>query len=301
MIRSDNWKRYYDEEYSSYYLYNDITGESVWESDFAAAAKEASGETETSRLHNRSGDVDVDSGGEQRKSRTFRSKDFPREVRLSPEEQIQYDLRCYSRFLFVNATLVEAPLLIFEISLRLLLLCIYIAGKVAYYSCFRNWAKCVKVLKKYGREVLLNLATIPTIAIPGVLCWIYWGHSPEYDWDLRPLPTVLGYVDMRRFAVISYGGGALARNITNNADPPSEIVSKGDTTDTIVATLHLASSRGKSRARKLRKKQGAMRIKENNQDSWKGKLVWVPREIVADCSAFLGGDSDRLDSLEIVL
>ena len=312
MIRSDNWKRYYDEEYSSYYLYNEISGESVWETDFARAAA-ADATDENSGLHNRA--VEVDSETEDRKARTFRSKDYSRDVPLTPEEKIQYDLRCYSRFLFINAAVVEAPLLILEISLRLLLLILVAFALVLYYSYSRNWPMCIKVLKKYGREVSLNVAAVTTLAIPGLICLIYWGHNHEYDWDLRPLPTILGYVDVRRFAVISFGGGALARNIAGNPVENSVHSTECVETETDEATESLTKSttKGKARATKpskkpKRKNKSKVGIRycgkindDDNQDSWKGRLMWVPREVLSDCSVFMKGGSDRLDSLDIAL
>ena len=57
MIRSDDWTRFYDEQYSSHYLYNVKTGESVWEVGFVDKVSEIS---ETSGLHNRDNDTDDD-------------------------------------------------------------------------------------------------------------------------------------------------------------------------------------------------------------------------------------------------
>jgi hypothetical protein len=154
--------------------------------------------------------------------------------------------------------------------------------KLVYFACRRKWRKCWKTLLEYVREIVLIAAAIVSLAVPGLICSIYWGHSHESAWELRPLLTVVGYVDMRRFAVITYGAGALASNVSG--DSFSEL-----------PTEEKLEGRSKSAPKKKN------RIKDENQDSWKGRLLWVPREVTGDCAAFLRGSSDRLDSLDIAL
>jgi hypothetical protein len=280
MIRSDDWTRFYDEQYSSYYLYNEKTGESVWEVDFVDRVSES---TESTGLHNRGNESDTEEPV-KRAPNTFRSKDWSREVApLTPAEQTQFDLHCYSRFLYVNAALIEAPLTIIEAVIRVGAMVIIALMKLVYFACRRKWRKCWKTLIEYVRETVLVSAAIVSLAVPGLICSIYWGHSHESPWELRPLLTVVGYVDMRRFAVITYGGGALASNVT------------GDTFSEL-PTGEKQGSRSKTAPGKKR-----TRIKDDNQDSWKGRLMWVPREVTGDCAAFLRGSSDRLDSLDIAL
>jgi hypothetical protein len=282
IMRSDDWTRFYDEQYSSYYLYNEKTGESVWEVDFVDRVSESS---ELAGLHKRSADTETDIDAPvKRAPNTFRSKDWTREVApLTPAEQTQFDLHCYSRFLYINAALIEAPLTIIEAVIRIGVMFIIALVKLLYFSCRRKWRKCWKTVAEYVREIVLVSAAAVSLAVPGLICSIYWGHSHESAWELRPLLTVIGYVDMRRFAVVAYGGGALASNVTS--DTFSEL-----------RTEETQDSAPKSAPGKKR-----IKIKDNNQDSWKGRLMWVPREVTGDCAAFLRGSSDRLDSLDIAL
>jgi hypothetical protein len=280
MMHSEDWVRYYDEEHSSYYLYNEKTGESVWEVDFMQEVTEAS---ESSGLHNRS--ADTSETNSRKLPRTFRSKDYERDVPLTPAEQLQYDLLCYSRFLFVHATLVEAPLAIVEALLRVVAMVVVGLFRIIFLVCRGKRAKAMGTTMLYVREIILVSAAALSLAIPGLICAVYWNHSHEEEWELRPLPTLLGGVDMRRFAVISYGSGALASNaagytrVTDAAEQPDP---------------------GKSGVEHEGTNRRLVRIGSDNQDAWSGRLVWVPRELVADCSAFLRG-RDSLESMDVEL
>ena len=43
-------------------------------------------------------------------------------------------------------------------------------------------------------------------------CCVYRSFSSEGDWDLKPIPTLIGYVDPRRFSVFESGDGAMSAN-----------------------------------------------------------------------------------------
>jgi hypothetical protein len=63
------------------------------------------------------------------------------------------------------------------------------------------------------RESCLFLAASLSLAIPGVLAFtVYRQFDSLNDWDLRPIPTIIGYVDPRRFGAIESGDGMLAQN-----------------------------------------------------------------------------------------
>ena len=61
------------------------------------------------------------------------------------------------------------------------------------------------------REAAICLAAVLSMCMPGLAAFAYRRQSGEGDWDLSPVPTVLGWVDSRRFAAFSLvGGGRLA-------------------------------------------------------------------------------------------
>lgn len=286
-MKSEAWSRYYDEGYNAYYLYNETTGESVWESDYNVDNTGTSvvrGEVELTELaakeKNTSNEY-TDQDSLLKRPTTFRSRDFPRDPPRTAEENNNYDLLCYSRFVFLNAILVEAPISVIEGFLRIGIIAILLVIKVGYYAYLRQPAGSVPCIISHFREILLTSAAMLTLLIPGTICLVYRHYSYEADWELRPLPTVLGYVDVRRFGTITFSSGSLA--INSGANKPrniSSVVSEShpSTTNIVVTSC----------------------IGENNQDSWKGAMKWVPREIYYDICKFVHGDNS-IQSLNIVL
>ena len=67
--------------------------------------------------------------------------------------------------------------------------------------------------KAHLREGLLFLAAALTLSIPcSLTLTVYSKFTPENDWNLSPIPTLLGPVDPRRFSTLEGGDGALAAN-----------------------------------------------------------------------------------------
>jgi hypothetical protein len=64
-----------------------------------------------------------------------------------------------------------------------------------------------------AREALLSLVAMLTLLVPCAACLPYRGFDSEEEWELRPLPTVLGWIDVRRLCVFSYGQGNTAGNV----------------------------------------------------------------------------------------
>ena len=73
-----------------------------------------------------------------------------------------------------------------------------------------------------GKESLLCIAAALALLIPGMACLVYRNQprsaalsaiheSEEAElWELAPIPTLIGWVDTRRFAVFAFGGGRFA-------------------------------------------------------------------------------------------
>lgn len=267
----------------------------MWEIDFVNAMSETTEPQAAAGLHNRA----VDSHGVslRKPPSTFRSKDYQRDVPLSTADQLQYDLVCYTRFLYLNAILIEAPLTILEAVCRIVVMVFIGLIRLVFLLCRRKCRKAFYSAWQYLREVVLIAAAILSLAIPGLILAVYWEYSHEDEWELRPLPTVVGGVDMRRFAVVSFGGGAQARNVTVTSARDAATAEEEQET---AALYPVGRNQPHLKPRKTTAKTALSRIGELNQDSWKGALMWVPREVLADCAALLDG-GDRLESMDVVL
>ena len=312
---SATWIRYFDEGYNACYLYNEATGESLWEDDcntegmliVDGASREIElSDTITSTIPsitNRGSRSDSESSTEEegliekKKSKRFRAKDYARDAPpMSSTERNEYDLKCYSRFLLVNAVFIEAPVAVLEGTLRLALLFIACASKILFYCAFKQTYQhqIVPTLRHYFREILLTTAAIVSLAVPGCIYLVYREFSYENDWELRPIPTILGAVDIRRFATITYGGGALAANSGAHGYPvKSKKPKSAKETKTTSSKSDIES--GASTA------ESTTRIGDGGQDAWSGTIMWVPRDVIADIRTFLSGTDNNIDSLSIAL
>ena len=302
-IQREGWTKYYDKEYNSYYLYNETTGESVWEVDFnhQDIQLQTSPLKESTGLHNRISESSEEDIIVEKKSKTFRSKDFPRnDPPLTPAEQTQYDIACYARFIFVHAALIEAPFTILEGIFRVIFILSICIIRLIYFSCRQKWKKCMKTIQLYTREIILTIAVIISLSIPGLICSIYWRYSSETDWELQPIITIFGYVDMRRFGVITYGSAATASNVSNITDTDDNNIEDKESLVNRTILPKTTSTKSSSGRSSNSKQISTIRIDRNNQDSWKGSLIYVPKEIITDIKMFLSG-SNKLESMDIVL
>lgn len=77
----------------------------------------------------------------------------------------------------------------------------------------------LRVAWQWLREGLLLLAATCTLALPGMSLTVYRDFNPDKDeWDLSPIPTLLGKVDPRRFYTFSLGQGSMAANAFYDSD-----------------------------------------------------------------------------------
>uniref|UniRef100_A0A7S2RB02 WW domain-containing protein n=1 Tax=Rhizochromulina marina TaxID=1034831 RepID=A0A7S2RB02_9STRA len=77
------------------------------------------------------------------------------------------------------------------------------------------WLLSFRHSQALAREALLLLAGGSSLLIPCCSFFVYRDFRPEADdWQLSPLPTVLGSVDPRRFVAFSLGQGGDASNVT---------------------------------------------------------------------------------------
>lgn len=189
------WVRYFDNRYNSYYLYNERTGDSKWEVD-----REIIPENLGPFSHNEN--LDEDSGEEENHSEIVRETDecFP-----------SRSFECF--FILLNATFIESPLCVLEGIVRtflvaMLLVINMLLSIIMCRSSFRS-----DFIIDLAEDILFTLAAVLSLLLPGFILWSYRHCDAETDWTLAPLPTLIGHTDLRRFAVIAFGGATFASNI----------------------------------------------------------------------------------------
>jgi hypothetical protein len=168
--------------------------------------------------HGASARLDV-SGDEDKRDDSDMSSD---EEQLRPSDitdtqrvyaDTQRDVFYFSICVFINAILLEGPLAAIEALLRsfIFLLCsaiTLIASVVLYRKV------CTELLWACLRESLLCVAAFFSLCVPGVSCVVYRSYlRDETKWRLHPVPTILGWVDARRFFVFTFGNGSFANNV----------------------------------------------------------------------------------------
>ena len=220
-------------------------------------------------------------------------------------------LRCWNYCFFFHACACEAPCAVVEGSLRgcALLLCatvlacvtflVYLAepkharnsvsvgeGSAVPISRHRNEellsAYMLGFVRRWWREGVLFLVSAASLVVcPCSACVVYRGYSAEEEdeWNMSPLPTVLGAVDPRRFGTFVFGQGSEAANVDlpedltlcHAASPQrsSAIVGSGDN-----GVLPLSSSSPSSICGTLLgvPRHGCM-------DTWAGEVLYPPRRL----------------------
>ena len=231
------WTKEYDEHYKAYYYYDSITGESKWADEFEPAGGNIAGldHSQQSQEGDSSGTYpvykkypDTSSGHHKVRHGVEVKEDADSDplVQAVPTDQPSQrqltefkkdDMVWYTRSVYLNAVLIEAPLCVAESVLRIAIVGIVLFLKVTLLCILRRFNALPGLVISHIRECILTLAAAATLAIPCSICFVYWDYSPDHDWLLRYIPTVLGSVDARRFGVITvFGGGATAANVSKS-------------------------------------------------------------------------------------
>lgn len=299
---NSRWDRFFDDQYQAYYLVHKDTHESVWEIDHQNQIHDGSNTYEyteddyndevrneeftsygSSGDHDHSSDYDLSNQSNDIISTEEVTIDDASEFLLSPPPLSTSSLdattesyRTYSIYVVVNAVFVEAPLSVLEGLLRcglmalllmingFALMLLLLLGRIEMESFSIRFGE---VIFDYSQEFLLTLAAVMTLMVPGSIYYVYRRYSPYRKWKLEPIPTLLGYVDPRRFGMISIcGGGASASNCDILTNPSINV---GHT-----------NSIGRNNQYDV-----------TNLDSWKGSrsIMLVPRQIVRDITTFANG------------
>lgn len=277
------WSVQYDTNYKAYYYFNSVTGESEWIED----------ETDKVHLDNENDKVEIEltnlahslSSGSGMSKRMLAKNDDSDDEDDTDANQTNDDgialitdsARVYAdteaamasqkRCLFINACLCESPLAVIEGIVRS-------TGFMAFSIIFlivalatRSW-EWVEVAWKCFREAVLTLAAVVSLLIPCMACFVYRRYDGDEDWDLAPLPTILGWVDTQRFLIFSLGGGSTAQRRPRGSD--ESIFSQR----TALFDFHDAHS----------------------EDSWKeGGILMSPRRVLSSLGRVANGDVDLED------
>lgn len=247
--RGAEWSKEYDASYDAYYFFNKVSGESEWvsndddgdgdggsfaEIELTAREEKGKGKGKEWRAEGEDGE-DEDEEDEMVL--------IPESARVFAETEVAMMLQ--KRCLFVNACLCECPLAILEgvvrgalftgLGMALLV--------VAACTCDQLW---LLHAKQCAREAILTLAAVLSLLIPFMACVVYRRYDDEEDWDLSPLPTLLGWVDTQRFMAFSFFGGSNAQHRGRNEAYPEVIFDFHD---------------------------------EHSQDSWKEGILLSPRKV----------------------
>jgi hypothetical protein len=176
------------------------------------------------------------------------------------------DIWVYSICIFINTLFVEGPLAAAEGIIRCV---IFLSMGFIFFlmaALFRQKA-FLNLGLKFFRESLLCSVTTLTLCIPGAACLVYRRYSKDDDWELAPLPTLLGMVDARRFISFSFGNGSFASNVLYSLN-----------NDKSLETHH---NNGRE---KRRQHQWPC------QDSWPGCILLEPRRIQTDMILIVRGE-----------
>ena len=204
---------------------------------------------------------------------------------LTPEQRKVHDntrraIAIYSRCLCIHALLIEGPLCIIEGIIRIAIF-LTLGIIILIVSLFT-----LKWLKPYGllfiKESLLTLSAILTITLlPGSVMLVYRWYHDENDWDLAPIPTIMGWVDARRFITFTNGTGSLAKNVKVKDKNKSKNKSKKNNNNNNEIYSNLLS------------------IDHKCQDSYSKGIIFAPRVVSSLLLKISKGEEVDIPFLEI--
>ena len=213
---------------------------------------------------------------------SFCQKGQNEQLPRSPSEpsisrSMRRDICLYSVCIFINAFFVEGPLAVVEGSLRASICLVGSAVALILAALFRDRAfllMCFFML----RDSILCIGAVATLCLPGSPCIVYRWYHMDREWELAPIPTILGWVDARRFVSFTFGNGCFASNVRHD-----NFLYDGTERDHPDGIKYNSASQQEDLARQC-------------QDSWEGNIFFEPRRVHADIMRIYRGD-DRLQIL----
>ena len=307
------WEEHFDDNYKAPYWYNKSTGESVWvkPDEFQSSSskkkkkKDEAGSTPITApvdFPPIADDVDDDDASMMASFETAEllptSSDLNRVSLILDQDRVyadtEPDIKRYSRSLYATACIIEGPAAIIEGITRGAAF-ITAAGVFCLLAVAR-WrhqrTAYIETARSCMREAFLSWAAVISMLIPGIVCLVYKRQDGEGDWELSPLPTVLGWVDVRRFAAFSlFGAGRLATWAGMSApDRPSGILS----IHAADADLDLEEDVLQAAAHKVVERLSDLHLPAAQcQDTWQGPILCYPRKLHQRMQEILKGESER--------
>ena len=231
-----------------------------------------------------------------------------KEKKLPTQQTLVYattklDICCYSFWIFLNAALLEGPLAAAEGCVRASVF--FAAGTLVLLPAMAlRQADLVAFARLLLKEGLLSLAAAISLAVPCMACAAYRRYRMDVDWPLAPLPSMLGWVDSRRFAVLTYGNGSFACNVRHDhvLQRGGARAAEGDGAGGPVFTdVHGAGDPEEPPANKKKKRKQAelarARVARARgaegwpcEDTWPGAILLEPRRAHIDLVLIVRGD-----------
>ncbi|KAJ1448495.1 hypothetical protein M885DRAFT_538928 [Pelagophyceae sp. CCMP2097] len=213
------WQQLWDPDNEQHYFYNESTGESSWEAPAGwGAATDDDGRAVVPPKTARKGRPGGDSDSGDSDSDGSESGDAPMltESRDAVHIQKVFDdtetiVRAYKSCFYFHACCCEGPAAFVEGVFR----AVWYLSLGTLALLFLGWRKKRrKMACKHLREACLFGAAALALGVPCGVQGAYAAFDADADdWELRPIPTVLGFVDSRRFFVVAFGQGASAANV----------------------------------------------------------------------------------------
>lgn len=225
--RAAGWERYCDPSTGYEYLYHPATGESKWIREAVDHFRELKATPSSSIIHNPLALESSEIKLEQRGDANCDLDDTPRRHDISKGWEAHL---CNWVLLFFETSFCEQPAALIEALFRFpsyAVAALFTFG-IAIIVLFVRCCDCttattlIRQSARYLREALLFLAAGISLLVPCISLLIY--RTVRFDqsgWDVKPLPSVLGAVDPRRFWAFFLGRASLANNGEPSLNSPS--------------------------------------------------------------------------------
>jgi hypothetical protein len=180
------------------------------------------------------------------------------------------DIWVYSVCIFVNAFILEGPAAVLEGIIRA---AIFSIGSiiVLLFAILCREKQWFYLSGQLIREVLLCIFAVLTLCIPGTACLVYRRYHSDNVWDLAPLPSLLGFIDSKRFSSFTFGNGSFANNVRHD----NYMYDESDHNQTSI---------------KYTSVQQQNELERVCEDSWEGHIFLEPRRLQADIIRIVRGE-----------
>ena len=177
---------------------------------------------------------------------------------ITPSGSVRKDLNLFSIWIFICAILFEGPLAIVEAAIRGAMFLVVSIILFLLGIMFGSFS-LLRVSYFLVRDSLLCFAAVITLCLPGAPVFVYRWYDRNGEWELAPIPTLLGWVDSRRLSCFTLGNGSFALNVRHDILTDDSNHQVGDTS---VYNSH--------------------RNESICHDSWSGDIYLEPRKVLGD-------------------